>query len=152
MSFFLQDRFINSLQLFQKFLMITGVRLTPFDSLSCWKKLIYRLWSVFFLIFCVQSNSFIVIKRSCLLNRFISCPQWFDNFIGDLTNVLIRTSQLVSDTIIHITIILTLQPTITTFLKNLEFIDGLLKRPRLTRLKRLSLVGLIYLVVTVSQN
>lgn len=151
MAVFLQNRFLDSIQSLNRFMELTGVRLVPFDSPNTWKKYFYKLWSVIFLIICVQSNIFIVMKRSCLLYRFISCPQWFDNFIGEFTKVLILISQLISDTTVHVSMILTLQTTVSIFLSILKSIDDILKQPSLIRLKQFSLFGLIYLLITVSE-
>ena len=147
---FLQNRFLDSIQSLNRLMGLTGIRLIPFSSPNCWRTFIYKCWSVIFFIFCVQSNIFIVMKRSCLLSRFINCPQWFNNLMENLTNVFIRTSQLISDTTIHVSLIFTLETTVSTFLANLKTIDIILKQPSLMRLKQISLIGLIYLIITVS--
>ena len=111
-----------------------------------------RFLSVFWLFLCVQSNTFLVFKRTCPVfntNAAYYCGNAVGGLIGKLANAMIRLSQLVSDTTIHITLIYTIGDTITSFLKMLEQLDEELKRPKLMCVKKASLVGFVYLTTTV---
>lgn len=151
MASFLKERFFRSLGMLHFFLELTGIFMSPLVSPPLWKRLLTKVWSVFLLVFCVQSNAYILLKRGCIFNSFIKCPQKYDGQIEYLTNTLIRVSQVLGDVTVQVAFVFTIQKTMTTFLHGLENIDNDFKRPSLVCVQRLSVIGLIFLIVTVSE-
>ena len=145
----LQQRFSHCTQPLFSIMAMTGVYLEPIGPRTTWKTLSKRLWSILWLIFCVQGSIFIVFKHFCPIKSFFTCGA-HGGFSGELAIVLLRLSELVCDTVVHVTLIFTIESTITSFLKILEPVDNDLKRPSLWSVKRLTVIGLIYLMTTVS--
>ena len=151
----LQRRFFHSTESLLSVMALTGVFLVPSDSHRLWKRVLIKSFSIFWLIFCLHSNAVMAIKRTCLLNTgtgtFASCVNADGRLIGQLTNMMIRLSQLISDTTIHLTLICTVEGTIVSFLNMLDQVDKDLKRPSLLSIRKTSLIGLIYLTTTVGE-
>lgn len=145
----LQKRFLLSFDPLLSMLEITGIRVVPVFSSSC-KIRKNRLWSIFLLVFCVQSNIYILFKRTYLLNNFSSSSIKKGDFIGDFTDTLTRMTSFICDTVIHAGLIFTVERTIVPFLGILQSVDCILERPVLLPIQRISLLGLICLLLTVS--
>lgn len=151
MAWFLRERFFRSLGLLNFFLELTGIYMSSVVSPPSWKRFLTKIWSILLLVFCVQSNIYILLKRGCIFNSLIKCPQKYDGQIAYLTNTLIRVSQVLGDVTVQVSLVFTIQKTMTTFLQGLENIDNDFKRPSLMSVQRFSLIGLIFLIVTVSE-
>lgn len=144
----LGDRFFHSaLSPLSFFLLATGVlQNRPHQK---WKFYLFRIWSVVLIVICLHSNIYVGIKRIPMLNDFSSFIN--DADVNDLTGTLIRFTSLVCDSVIHATLVFTMWPTTALFLKALELVDTELNRPRFARVKRLSSVGVFYMLITVAQ-
>lgn len=140
--------YLSALSPLSFFLILTGVFLQQSDSKR--KRYLFILWSFFWLTLGIQSNAFIFIKRSQLQAIFSFQEISVDGLIRRLVNVLFRLNGCIFDTFIHYYLIVTIRPTVMLFLEALESIDCDLKSPTLSpRVKRLSLIGLLYIVVSV---
>lgn len=132
------------------FLRLTGVHLCI--NYSTWKSRLIRSWGISLFVLCVQSNVYITIKRTELLNDFFSFLPSDEGFARKLTSALFRLSALVSDVLIHFVLIFNIWPRIESFLEFLESVDCDLKRPNLSLVQRISFIGLIYTLCTVSHR
>lgn len=145
----LQEKFHSLLGYLIPVLNITGIFLLPSSS-SSFKMLLKRFWSIFLLVLCVQSNIYIVVKQTCVLNGFSGCS--INCFIGNLVQAMIRLTSLFCDTIIHVTLIISIERTITSFLLLLESVDCEFNWPGMSlRIQRISFIGLVYSLVTVCE-
>jgi hypothetical protein len=146
----LKDRFLHTaLSPLSTLLKVTGVYVNLYSD-SQWRRHLYRLWSFFLLILAIQSNIYILVKRT-LINEFLFASQQIkvDRLIRVLVTELTRLSAVISDTIIHLSLIFKIWPSVILFLETLESVDIVFERPNLSPIKRYSLFGLIYLLLTV---
>ncbi len=145
----LQNRFhLSALSPLNYFLILTGVSLQQSNSKP--KRYLFFLWSYFWWALGIQSNAFIFIKRYQLQIIFSYQELSVDGLIRRLVNVLFRLNGFIFDTFIHSYLIITIKPTVALFLEALEPIDCDLKNPTLSsRVKRSSLMGLLYMVFSV---
>ncbi len=115
-----------------------------------WRQRIYRSGTFFFFILAIQSNIYTFIRRSQIIVIFFSSQEInVDRFIEVLVDELTRLSQLVSDIIVHISLIFKIWPSLKLFLETLESVDLQFKRPSLSPIKRYSLFGLTYMLFMV---
>lgn len=149
MSGSLQERFFYSLKPLCSILPLTGIYLFRVKWSSNTTQLSYA-WSLFWTLLCFQSSFFIAVERMCLLvpSRFLSCSG-VSGIFKELVNVLLRLSELVGNTIIHIVLVSTVQSTVTVLVSKLNQVDKDLNRPNLKCIGRISLVGFIYLTFSV---
>ena len=146
----LRDRFLfTALSPLSILLKATGVFVNPYSD-SQWRRCLYRFWTFFLLILDIQSNVYTIVKKTLLI-EFIFAGQKIDvdKFISDLINELLRFSAFVSNTIIHLSLVFTIWPSVILFLETLDSVDLNFKRPNLSPITRYSFVGLIYLLFTV---
>lgn len=130
------------------FLRLTGIHLDVRES-TCKSRFI-RYWGIFLFFFCVQSNVYMTIKRTQLLNVFFSFLPRNEGFVREITNTIFRISALVSDFLVHFVLIFNTCPRIKSFLEFLEPVDCDFKRPNLSSVQRISIIGLVYTLCTVS--
>lgn len=129
-------------------LQITGICMISKPSSGQWN----RVWTFFLLFLCVQSNTYVFIKRTCLLNIFLSCPVGSSYFIGYLVQALIRLTSLLCDTVIHIALISTIEKTISWFFEKFESVLCDFNWTNLSlRMQRISLLGLVHLLLSVGE-
>jgi hypothetical protein len=146
----LKDRFLlTALSPLSTLLKVTGVYVNPYSD-SQWRRHLYRFLSFFLLILAIQSNIYTYVKRT-IINEFLFASQQIkvDRLIRVLVSELTRLSGLVSDTIIHLSLVFKIWPSVILFLETLESVDIDFERPNLSPIKRYSLFGLIYLLLTV---
>ena len=144
----LSDRFFRlALSPLSALLQIVGVFVNQ-NLDSQWRQRFYRSGTFFFLILAIQSNIYIFVRRSKITEIFFS-SQKINDLIQDLVNELTRFIQLVSDIIVHLSLVFKIWPSITLFLETLESVDLQFKRPSLSPIKRYSLLGLIYMLFMV---
>ena len=148
----LHEKFFSAFEPLLSMLEITGIRVSPLTSFSLQNRSKRLVWSIFLLVLCVQSNIYMVIKRTCLLNSFFGCSKGdSDSLVRNLVHALLRWTSLLCDTTIHVTLITSIQSTITSLLALLESIDCNFNWPIVSvRIQRFSLLGLVYLLTTVS--
>jgi hypothetical protein len=115
---------------------------------SQWRQLLYRSGTFFLLILAIQGNIYTFVRRSKLIEIFFS-SQKINDLIQDLVNELNRFIQLVSDIIVHLSLVFKIWPSITLFLETLEVVDLKFQRPSLSPIKRYSFFGLIYMMFMV---
>jgi hypothetical protein len=146
----LRDRFLLSvLSPLSILFKITGVFVIQ-NYEAQWRQRLYRFWTFFVFILAVQSNIYMFVRRTFMVEFFVGGPQiTVARFIQVLLNELIRLSSLVSDTIIHLSLVFKIWPSVTLFLETLETVDLDFGRPNLSPIKRYSVFGLIYVLVTV---
>lgn len=141
------DRFhMLALPPFSYFLSVTGVYHDRRDKK--WKKrFLFRTRSVFFLILFIQSNVYIGLQRNPMLRNFTEFLQSID--VRSLVNAIFWFGSLVSDSVVHVALFLTVGSTISSLLENLELVDYDLKRPSLFRVNFVSLTTFIYAIFMV---
>lgn len=140
----LNVRFFNSALLpLTYFLNLTGV---PFGqhSVSTRKSFLIRFWSVILLVVCMQGNIYTAIKRAPFFGGFFNFLQNVEGIIHELVTNMIRLSALTVATIVHIALVFHIGPRIELFIESLESVDCVLKRPNLSQVNRISIIGLIY--------
>jgi hypothetical protein len=144
----LRNRFLRlALSPLSALLKIVGVFANP-DSQ--WSQRLYRSGTFFLLILAIQSNIYIFVRRSQIIEIFFGGREiHVDKLIEVLVNELTRLSQLVSDAIVHLSLVFKIWPSVTLFLENLESVDLKFEQPSLSPIKRYSLFGLIYMVFMV---
>jgi len=130
-------------------LKFTGVFVNPYSD-SRWRRHLYRFWTFFLLILDIQSNVYTIVKKTLLI-EFIFASQKIgvDRFIWALVNDFLRFNAFVSNTIIHLSLVFKIWPSVILFLETLDSVDLNFKRPNLSTIKRYSFVGLVYLLFTV---
>lgn len=145
----LKNRFLDSaLPPLNAFFKLIGIHFKVRESNQ--GNLFIRCWGILLLVLCVQSNIYITFKRTKLFNDFFSLLPNAKNFDRELINAILRLSGLVSDVVVHTSLVFNIWPRIESFLAFLESVDYDLKRPNLSQVKRVSLIGLIYTVGMVS--
>lgn len=87
-----------------------------------------------------------------MFNNFFSLLPNVEDFDRELTNAIFRLSALVCDILVHVALVSNIWPRIHSFLAFLESVDYDLQRPDLCQVQRISLMGLVYTFVTVSQR
>ncbi|EFX89765.1 hypothetical protein DAPPUDRAFT_346895 [Daphnia pulex] len=149
----LRDRFLlSALSPLNILLQITGVFVNQ-NSETRWRQRFYRFWTFFLLILAVQSNIYIFVRRSFMMEQIFTYQQInVDRFIHFLVNALIRLSWAVSETIVHLILVFKMWPSVILYLETLETVDFNFGRPNLSPTKRYSLFGLIYVLLTVALN
>ncbi|KZS15329.1 Uncharacterized protein APZ42_019132 [Daphnia magna] len=141
--------FLCALWPLNNFLVATGV--LGNQSNSQWKRRLSRFWIFCMLGLTIQSNIYTSVKgiRSFTIlfsDQEISVEQ----FIRDVLMIdLIRLSTLVFDTVIHISLVFCIWPSVNLYLETLESVDFNLGRPILSHLKRYSLISLAYMLLEV---
>ena len=107
-------------------------------------------WTFSVLILAIQSNFYIFVRRTLIIDFLFGSQQINANrFIQVLVNELTRLSSLVSNIIVHLSLVFKIWPSVTLFLETLESVDLDFQRPNLLPIKRYSMFGLIYLLFTV---
>ncbi len=144
----LKDRFhLSALSPLSFFLNLTGVFLQQPDSKK--KQGLFIFWSFFCLALSIQSNLFIFIKKS-QLRAIFTFQESTDGLVCHLLNELFRFNSCIFHIFLHSYLIITIRPTIKLFLEALEPTDRDLKTPNLPpRVKRSSLIGLLYMMFSV---
>jgi hypothetical protein len=146
----LRDRFLlSALSPLNILLKITGVFVNQ-KSEAQWRQRLYRFWTFFLFILAVQSNIYIFVRRSCMMEQIFTQQINVDRFIHSLVNALIRLSWIVSETIVHLNLMFKMWPSAVLYLETLESVDLDFGRPDLSPIKRYSIYGLIYVLFTVS--
>lgn len=141
--------FLCALWPLNNFLVATGV--LGNQSNSQWKRRLSRFWIFCMLGLTIQSNIYTSVKgiRSFTIlfsDQEISVEQ----LIRDVLMIdLIRLSTLVFDTVIHISLVFCIWPSVNLYLETLESVDFNLGRPILSHLKRYSLISLAYMLLEV---
>lgn len=149
MTVSLKDRFLKSaLSPLSIFLRLTGIQLGICEL--NWRSQLVRFWGIVLLLICTQSNLYITIKRTQMLNDFFSFLPHVKGFVRELVNAIFRLSALISDILVHVTLVFNIWPKIKSFLVSLESVDYDLKRPNLFRVKQISFIGLVYTLCMVS--
>ena len=146
----LRDRFLfTALSPLSILLKATGVFVNPYSD-SQWRRYLYRFWTFFLLILAIQANVYIFIKGT-LIAEFIFASHQIknDRLIRVLINELTRFIAIVSESIIHLSLVFKVWPSVNLFLETLDSVDLNFKRPNLSSIKRYSFVGLVYLLFTV---
>jgi hypothetical protein len=146
----LRDRFLfTALSPLSILLKATGVFVNPYSD-SQWRRHLYRFWTFFLLILDIQSNVYTIVKKTLLI-EFIFASQKIgvDRFIWALVNDFLRFNAFVSNTIIHLSLVFKIWPSVILFLETLDSVDLNFQRPNLSPIKRYSFIGLIYLLFTV---
>ncbi len=144
------DRFLRlALSPLSTLLKIVGVFV--YQNLdSQWRQRLYHSGTFFFLIMTIQGNIYIFIRRNQIIKFFFGNQDInADRFIGILVSELYRLSQLVSDVIVHLSLIFKIWPSVILFLETLESVDLQFERPSLSPIKRYSLFGLTYMLFMV---
>ncbi|EFX89767.1 hypothetical protein DAPPUDRAFT_310195 [Daphnia pulex] len=146
----LRDRFLlSALSPLNILLQITGVFVNQ-NSEAQWRQRLYRFWTFFLLILAVQSNIYIFVRRTLIIQLLPTIRQInVDRLIQVLLNSLIRLNGLVFDTMIHLILVFQLWPSVILYLETLETVDLDFGRPNLSPIKRFSLFSLIYVLLTV---
>ena len=145
----LKDRFLlTALSPLIILLKFTGVFFNP-SSESQWRRYLYQFWTFSLLILAIQANVYTFIKRT-RITEFIFASQQIknDQLVRILINELMRFSALVSESIIHLSLVFKVWPSVNLFLETLDSVDLNFKRPNLSSIKRYSFVGLVYLLFT----
>ncbi|KAI9557572.1 hypothetical protein GHT06_017400 [Daphnia sinensis] len=146
----MKDRFfLSALWPLNNFLKATGVLAN--SSSSQWKRRLSRFWSFFVLCLTIQSNIYTWITGIRSFNILFSDQQIsIDQLIRDVLMIdAIRLSTLVFDAVIHISLVFSMWPSVNLYLETLESVDFNLGRPKLSRLKRYSLIGLANMLLEV---
>jgi hypothetical protein len=146
----LKDRFLfSALAPLSTLFKVTGVFVNQ-NSDSPWSRRLYRFWTFSVLILAIQSNFYIFVRRTLIIDFLFGSQQInVDRFIQVLVSELIRLSSLVSDIIVHLSLVFKIWPSVTLFLETLESVDLDFERPNLSPIKRYSMYGLIYVLFTV---
>jgi hypothetical protein len=146
----LKDRFLlSALSPLNILLKITGVFVNQ-NSEAQWRQRLYRFWTFFLLILAIQSNIYIFVRRTLIIELLSTIWEInVDRLIQVLLNALIRLNGLVFDTTIHLIFMFKLWPSVILYLETLETVDLNFGRPNLWPIKRYSLFGLIYVLFTV---
>jgi hypothetical protein len=144
----LSDRFFRlGLSPLSALLKIVGVFANP-DSQ--WSQRLYRSGTFFLLFLAIQSNIYIFVRRLQIIEIFFGGQEIkVERLIEVLVDDLYRLIRLVSDIIVHLSLVFKIWPSVTLFLETLESVDFKFKRPNLSPIKRYSLFGLIYMVFMV---
>lgn len=134
--------FVCALWPLNNFLIATGVLVN--QNNSQWKRRLSLFWSFFVLGLTIQSNIYIWITGIRSFNILFSDQEIsIDQLIRDVLMIdAIRLSSLVFDAVIHISLVFSIWPSVNLYLETLESVDFNLGRPKLSHLKRYSLVGL----------
>ncbi len=146
----LKDRFLlSALSPLSILLKITGVFVNQNSDVE-WRQRLYRFWTFFVLVLAIQSNFYIFVKRTLIIDFFFGSQEInVDRFIQVLVSELIRLSSLLSDIIVHLSLVFKIWPSVTLFLETLETVDLDFGWPNLSPIKRYSMFGLIYVLFTV---
>ena len=146
----LKDRFLfSALAPLSTLFKVTGVFVNQ-NSDAQWSRRLYRFWTFSVLILAIQSNFYIFVRRTLIIDFLFGSQQInVDRFIQVLVSELIRLSSLVSDIIVHLSLVFKIWPSVTLFLETLESVDLDFERPNLSPIKRYSMYGLIYVLFTV---
>jgi hypothetical protein len=144
----LSDRFFR-LGLLSALLQIVGVFVNQ-NLDSQWRQRLYRSGTFFLLFLAIQSNIYIFVRRLQIIEIFFGGQEIkVERLIEVLVDDLYRLIRLVSDIIVHLSLVFKIWPSVTLFLETLESVDFKFKRPNLSPIKRYSLFGLIYMVFMV---
>jgi uncharacterized membrane protein YcgQ (UPF0703/DUF1980 family) len=146
----LKDRFLlTALSPLSILLKATGVFVNPYSD-SQWRRYFYRFWTFFFLILAIQANVYIFVKRTRITEFIFASHQIKnDTIVRILISELTRFIAIVSESIIHLSLVFKVWPSVNLFLETLDSVDLNFKRPNLSSIKRYSFVGLIYLLFKV---
>jgi hypothetical protein len=146
----LSDRFFRlALSPLSALLQIVGVFVNQ-NSDSQWRQRLYRSGTFFLLFLAIQSNIYIFVRRLQIIEIFFGGQEIkVERLIEVLVDDLYRLIRLVSDIIVHLSLVFKIWPSVTLFLETLESVDFKFKRPNLSPIKRYSLFGLIYMVFMV---
>lgn len=134
--------FLCALWPLNNFLIATGVLVN--QNNSPWKRRLSLFWSFFVLGLTIQSNIYIWITDFKSFNILFSDQDIsIDQLIRDVLMIdAIRLIYLVFDAVIHISLVFSIWPSVNLYLETLESVDFNLGSPKLSHLKRYSLVGL----------
>ncbi|EFX74771.1 hypothetical protein DAPPUDRAFT_346882 [Daphnia pulex] len=149
----LRDRFLRlALSPLSALLKIVGVFYNQnLDSQQTQR--LCRSGTFFLLILAIQSNIYIFVRRSQIIEILFGSQEInVDKLIEVLVHELTRFSQLVSDAIVHLSLVFKIWPSVTLFLETLESVDSQFGQPSLSPIKRYSLFGLIYMLFMVVLN
>jgi hypothetical protein len=146
----LKDRFLlTALSPLNILLKFTGVFLNPYSE-SQWRRYLYRFWTFFLLILAIQANVYIFIQMTRITELIFASQQIKnDQLVKILISELMRFIAIVSQSIIHLSLVFKVWPSVNLFLETLDSVDLNFKRPNLSSIKRYSFVGLIYLLFKV---
>ncbi len=142
----LRDRFLRlALSPLSALLQIVGVFVHQ-NTDSQWRHLLYRSGTFFLLILAIQSNIYTFVRRSQILEFCFGSQEInVDRLIEGIVDDLYRLISLVSDIIVHLSLVFKIWPSITLFLETLESVDLQFEQPSLSPIRRYSLFGLIYM-------
>jgi hypothetical protein len=147
----LRNRFLRlALSPLSALLQIVGVFVNQ-NLDSQWRQRLYRSGTFFLLILAIQSNIYIFVRRSQIIEFFFDSQEInVDRLIEGIVDDLYRLISLVFDIIVHLSLVFKIWPSITLFLDTLESVDLQFEQPSLSPIKRYSLLGLIYMLFMVS--
>ncbi len=147
----LSDRFLRlALSPLSALLKIWGVFVNQ-NLDSQWRQRLYRSGTFFLLILAIQSNIYIFVRRSQIIDfLFGSQEKNVNKLIEVLVSELTLLSSLVSDAIVHLCLVFKIWPSVTLFLETLESVDSQFQRPSLSPIRRYSWFGLFYMLFMVS--
>ena len=115
------------------------------------KKLIFTMiWSWLWLILNFTSNAVITIRR--FMTKIMNMGEGQGNLstVNDLMRLLNRVSMMVSNVIIHFVLVAKIRKKMADFLNCLETVDYNFSRPDLSSIRRYSILGVIWIVLTVT--
>lgn len=108
-----------------------------------------RIWSWFWLLFVLQSEVFIVLRCKTALSSVFQGHATTYSLMKALNNCLIILFSFVFDTVCHFKLVFTLPDTMQTVWNELKHIDARLRYASLSKAQRVTVLGVIYMAVTV---
>lgn len=137
-------------------LMVTSPTVTTISNnkWSLAKKILFGLWSAFWLMLNIQSGIYTFVRRA--INISFQALSRVDKLSGselteNFTTALFSSTSFLVETSTHFMLVLTIRSTLTRFCFALEPIDRLLGSPSLTGVRRGSLAALAFIFYTVYQ-
>ena len=147
----LKERFFIAVSPLKYFLLFFGIEWNPSRFIIL--RVFFKLWGIFVLLTHVVFVSIYLERLSEpeILNIFVGTGKNEDS-IDSLMRMIDRLNKVACNILTHLLLFFSLVKLFRGFLEQLEKIDVTLRRPDLSRFKRISVFGIVWMLLLVSRR